>query len=82
MTILNLIMLLREFMAVLRSFFQYQYAGILFCKLTNLSAAALIAYANIVLGEVYDMTYGWLCDFILESLHLISDEHFVLELNH
>ncbi|KAG4070055.1 hypothetical protein HA402_013715 [Bradysia odoriphaga] len=46
----------RHFMTVLRSFFQYQYAGILFRKISNISATALIAYANIVLGEM-NITY-------------------------
>ncbi|KAJ6649577.1 putative E3 ubiquitin ligase SUD1 [Pseudolycoriella hygida] len=42
----------RDLTMVLRSFFQYCYAGKLFCKISNIAASLMIAYANIILGEV------------------------------
>lgn len=71
--------LIRNMSAVLRSFFQYRYAGIFFCKITNIAATALIAYANIMLGEVIVTDQSR--TLLLISRSLITDQHCLYKFN-
>lgn len=70
----------RSLVTVLRSFFQYRYAGVFLFKICNITATGLIAYANIILGEVWLFRrFVFASEF--QPFDLIPDEHCVPNCN-